>query len=91
MKKLSIEEKAQRYDEAFNFAEQIHMFSSNPSEIKRMEELFPELAESEDERIRKALIYHFRADGCICTNEYRIDYKDIRAWLEKQSKLTIKD
>lgn len=42
------------------------------------------LAESEDERIRKALIFHYQGDGCICTNEYRIDFKDIRAWLEKR-------
>ena len=48
------------------------------------EKYFPELAESEDERIRKALIFDYQGDGCMCTNEYRIDFKDIRAWLEKQ-------
>jgi hypothetical protein len=51
----------------------------------RLQGIFPELKEeSENERIRKALIYHYQGDGCICTNEYRIDYKEIRAWLEKQ-------
>lgn len=52
--------------------------------VEDIENTFPELKESEDERIRQALIYHFQGDGCICTNEYRIDYKDIYAWLEKQ-------
>lgn len=49
-----------------------------------LETLIPELKESKDERIRKALISNYQGDGCICTNEYRIDFKDIRAWLEKQ-------
>ena len=54
--------------------------------VEDIENAFPVLkeSESEDEKIKKALIYHFRCDGCICTNEYRIDNKDIRAWLEKQ-------
>lgn len=56
-----------------------------------MEYLFPELAESDDEKIRKALIYHYQGDGCLCTNEYRIDYKDIRAWLEKQGESDIEE
>ena len=51
---------------------------------EKLESIFPELKESEDERIRKALIYHYQGDGCICTNEYKIDYKDICTWLEKQ-------
>ena len=42
------------------------------------------IPENEDERIRKSLIYHYQGDGCLCTNKYRIDYKEIRAWLEKQ-------
>ena len=50
------------------------------------EKYCPELAESEDEKIRKSLIYHYQGDGCLCTDKYRIDYKEIRAWLEKQGK-----
>ena len=42
-----------KYKEAFKVAESVHLFSSNPAEIKRMEDIFPELAESEDEKIRK--------------------------------------
>lgn len=83
MRELSIEEKAKAYDEALKVLHKYDganiMFSQSLKE-----EMFPELAESEDERIRKALIFHYQGDGCICTNGYIIDYKDIRAWLEKQ-------
>ena len=45
----------------------------------------PELAESEDERIRKALIKYLDAldDDEI---RYGVSFKDMRTWLEKQSK-----
>jgi hypothetical protein len=46
--------------------------------------IFPELKESEDERIRKALINCYKGDGCLCNNKYRIPYKDVISWLEKQ-------
>lgn len=49
---MTIEEKAKRYDEAFGIARNVWRFSSNNAEIMRMEELFPELKESEDEKIR---------------------------------------
>ena len=66
-------------------AERVYDNGSTVINRNDLEEMFPELKkESEDERIRKALIYHYQGDGCICTNEYRIDYKDIRTWLEKQ-------
>lgn len=78
MRELSIEEKAKAYDEAYKKV--AVRFGSNVAN-----EIF--LKESEDERIMEALIYHYQGDGCLCTNEYRIDYKDIRAWLEKQGEL----
>ena len=53
---MTIEEKAKRYDEALEKAKGIHSFSSDIAEIKRMEQIFPELAESEDEKTRKELI-----------------------------------
>ena len=43
------------YNEAHEAAEKIHRFSSDPKEIKRMEELFPDLKMSEDERMRRNL------------------------------------
>ena len=85
MKELSIEQKAKRYDEAIERAESLYDYSQPISAANVIiNNIFPDLYESEDEKIRKALIFHYQGDGCICTNEYRIDYKDIRAWLEKQ-------
>lgn len=49
MKELSIEDKAKRYDEAIEFAHNKYRFSSNLSDIKLIEELFPELKEDERE------------------------------------------
>lgn len=91
MKELSIKEKAKAYDLAIEAARCIYnnmKEGSNFSGMEDLEVIFPELAESEDEKIRKALICHYQGDGCLCTNEYRIDYKEIRAWLEKQDKPT---
>ena len=85
MKELSIEEKAKRYDEALARAREIH------SEIKAqchniMAEVFPELKESEDEKIRKWLIGYFqqyKSDGIEkYANGLKVD--NIIAWLEKQ-------
>lgn len=56
MKELTIQEKAERYNKAYKVAENIHKCSSNPAEIKRMEQIFPELKESEGEKIRKEII-----------------------------------
>ena len=73
-----------KYKEALAHAREIHR---NEDEKRRdMEWLFPELAESEDERIRKAIhIYLDWLDGrkdCQPKGDYTI--KDMIAWLEKQ-------
>jgi hypothetical protein len=51
---------------------------------ENLEYIFPELAESEDERIRKALIEYFTTSD---NNSYYtvcgVDTKKILAWLEK--------
>jgi hypothetical protein len=73
-----------KYKEALEKARQLCAYPTTKPFISDLQDLFPELKESEDEMIRKALIYHYQGDGCLCTNEYRIDYKEIRAWLEKQ-------
>ena len=73
---MTQEEKAKAYDEAFKEAEKIHKFSSDVAEIKRMEQIFPELKESEDEKIRKELIKFVKVN--IPDEERYI------AWLEKQ-------
>ena len=74
MKKLTIAEKAQRYDEAIERGKR--MFSE-----KELNYLFPELAKSEDEMIRKELIKFIKKrdrSGC----DY--DYDKWIAWLKKQ-------
>ena len=85
MKELSIEEKARRYDEAIKLAKDSYNYPSYPGFI-RADVVFPELKESEDERIRKAIhIYLDWLDGrkdCQPKGDYTI--KDMIAWLEKQ-------
>ena len=79
MKELTIEEKAKRYDEAIEFAHNKHRFSSNLSEIKLIEELFPELKEGDYDRIinniKKAVEAYWSDEPL----------QEILAWLEKQS------
>ena len=80
----TLEQKAKAYDEALERykarqeyeCQEVHEF---------IEYLFPELKESEDERIRKALIRYFtlsddNADYQCCG----VYYKDIVAWLERK-------
>jgi hypothetical protein len=77
MKELSIEEKAKAYD---NVREKIAVrFGSNVAN-----EIFSEYEESEDERIRKAIIDFFNEPGRkkYILNGFTVD--DIIAWLEKQ-------
>ena len=89
MKELSIEEKAQRYDEAI---EKLRGFYRDYDTVSRLidvkEELanlLPELKEPEDERIRKMLIEFF-GKGAECNGSTNgISDKDILAWLEKPS------
>ena len=86
MKELSIEEKAKRYDEAIEelrgLLEGIH---EEKCEILEEDiiDIFPELKESEDEKIRKEIIDAFKTlgDGKI---PVVINYADIFTWLEKQ-------
>jgi len=79
MKELTIEQKAQRYDEAIAKAKR--MFSE-----KELNYIFPELKEeNEDEKIRKAIITFFELQDDN-TTYCLIPKKDILAWLEKQGK-----
>ena len=78
MKKLTIEQKAQRYDEAIKVAKDIRNGKATyiPDGTPVIEALFPELKEPEDERIRKSLIDMLK-------NDEKHYLKEI-AWLEKQ-------
>ena len=78
MKELSIEEKVKAYDELLIKAKQIHNKENDVLILHTIEDLFPELKESEDERIRKRIIALVNAHG-------QGMYKDeVLAWLEKQ-------
>ena len=79
MKELSIEEKAKAYDEALKVLHKYDganiMFSQSLKE-----EMFPELKESEDERIKKSLLYVIEHHPTLPTEEA----EEYIAWLEKQ-------
>ena len=81
MKELSIQEKAQRYDKALEAIKSLQEVNPSDEGIQNwVKENFPELKESEDERIRKELI---------CFLETEIPYCNARdkyiAWLEKKN------
>ena len=87
MKELSIEEKARRYDEAIKVANNIlegkckNLFVYNHYNQGMIEYIFSELAESEDEKVRKSII--------AILNNYVDNSNTFKpkmiAWLEKQS------
>ena len=56
---MAIEEKARAYDEALEKVRQLCAYPTTKPFISDLKDLFPELAESADERIRKALIRYF--------------------------------
>ena len=78
---MTEKEKAKAYDEAK--ARMSKAFNSNRCTIGFMNEIFPELAESEDEKIRKAIITFFESEDDNTTYAL-VPKKDILAWLEKQ-------
>ena len=85
MKELSIEEKAKAYDMALERARQLCDYPTTKPFISDLQDLFPELKESEDERIRKALIKYFTlSDEHAYDEACGVSYRDIVAWLEKQ-------
>ena len=80
----------ERYNQALERAKKVHdgELTISPNEVNDFnvyEYIFPELRESEDERIRKELLDHCinRRDGKpICVDAS--DYRRWAAWLEKQ-------
>ena len=87
MKELTIEEKAKAYDEALERAKAINNEKDVDIESGTTicEYIFPELKESEDEKIRKEII-------SILRNTYwtssRNRFNELVAWLEKQDEQT---
>lgn len=82
---MDYKEKAKAYDELLAKAKQIYNKENDVLIIHTIEELFPELAESEDERIRKMMIKYFESCGNLEWYDGLTPQKAI-AWLEKQSK-----
>ena len=90
MKELSIEEKAKAYDEAIKRLR--NAFCDNNSRmceeyrnavLKIIEPIFPELKESEDEKIRKWIIDYFKENNAALAFS-GISNESVIAWLEKQ-------
>ncbi|MCR4774589.1 MAG: hypothetical protein K5854_09570 [Prevotella sp.] len=86
MKELSIEEKVKRYDEALEKARKELQIcgSSDCDAARQIFRFFPELKESEDEKIRKWLINEIKINHHNL-DEDSVDFVDKAiAWLEKQ-------
>lgn len=83
MEELTIEEKAKRYDERLKRAIAAH--KDDDKHIKAtIERIFPELKESDDERVRKALIKYFNAYTSYSELRDGVTAGDAIAWLEKR-------
>jgi len=78
---MTQEEKAKAYDEALERARKYKKYDYMMINVA-LDNIFPELAESEDERIRKKLIFDFQVLGKTEWGDLKV--KDILAWLEKQ-------
>ncbi len=86
MKKLSIESKSKAYDEALERARIYSSTTNSVADAELIELIFPELKESEDERIRKELLEHCKnqAKPYIQTGNKCPQIQSWIAWLEKQ-------
>lgn len=77
MKELTIEQKAQRYDEVIESGKSL--LSSNQLGNAWIYKLLPELKENEDEKLREQVVYAInQLHVCECTKN------KLLAWLEKQ-------
>lgn len=87
MKELSIEQKAKTYDEALERAKMsYHTGDYDKDTLEMLEIIFPELKESEDEKIRKAIkkALQVRCDGSRIISDEPVILEEAIAWLEKQ-------
>ena len=89
MKELSIEEKVKRYDEAVKKAESLYKASEPMSACNViLEVVFPELKESEDEKIRTAILNHLKKMWGNCKDDIcGVHIEDAIAWLENKKNL----
>lgn len=89
MKELSIEEKAKRYDEAIvklrGMMPNWERLSYNGKTfLQDLIHILPELAESEDEKIRRAIRICIDSVFANSDTVYEVNKEQILAWLEKQ-------
>lgn len=86
MKELTTEQKAAIYDEAIKKAKIEKEKSKNLELLEFIDEIFPELSESNDERIKKEIISIINAwdTSCRLEGEYCEVAPECIAWLEKQ-------
>ena len=87
MEELTIEQKAQRYDEAIKVAKS--KIKNNKDRVLYEEDItdiFPEFRKSEDEEVKKALIKNLKERfGTKGTMGGILDMPRVLAWLERQS------
>lgn len=81
MKELSMEEKSKLYDEALEKARKLYEQGTITESLCYV---FPELKESEDERIRQFLIHEVTETSDEIMSYRNMNKKDVLAWLEKQ-------
>ncbi len=80
-----------KYKKALDRAKRLHSEPTGGTERIICEQIFPELAESEDEKIRKELIEHIKANsatGFVLFQKFSPD--DVIAWLENRGEPSIK-
>ena len=85
MKELSIDQKAKRYDEVVERAKEKYAMFEGMQAGDVLEDIFPELKESDDEKIRKALVEMVHdTTGDSLWIDYNVHKEDAIDWLEKQ-------
>jgi len=93
MKELSTEQKAKAYDESLERAKKLQETCDSTAVVGWCEYIFPELKESEEEKIRKAIICGMNA---LKNNQKKETFADIPlddciAWLKKKDKWRTED
>ena len=87
MKELNIEEKAKAYDEALKRAKSVFPNDAKTelanAKARVLKYVFPELKESEDERIRQFIIKWFSGKED-WSNRFSVSRQQVLTWLEKQ-------
>lgn len=82
---MTQEQKAEAYSKVVEKAKQEYNTTTSEDRKQWLEELFPELKESEDERIRKAVFNFFNRGAKNGEQTNGVYDKDILAWLEKRT------